>query len=197
VVIHEWWGLNDWVKDRARKLTEEGYITLAVDLYRGKSTSNPEEAHELMRGLPQDRGLRDLLAAVAFLKSQKNVDAKRIGAVGWCMGGGWSLQLAEHEPTLAADVVNYGSLSADVETLQPIQAPVLGLFGGQDRGITPDDVQKFAAQMKSLGKSVDVTVYPDAGHGFQNPNNTAGYNAKDAADAWKRITAFFAHNLKK
>src|SRR5947209_20221786 len=88
VVVHEWWGLNDWIKEEASKFADQGYVTLAVDLYRGKVATTPDEAHELMRGLPEDRSLRDMQAAVTFLKAQKNVNAKRIGAIGWCMGGG-------------------------------------------------------------------------------------------------------------
>ena len=94
IVIHEWWGLNDQIKETAKKFAAEGYLALAVDLYRGRATANREEAHELMRGLPEDRAVRDLQAAVAYLASRKDVRAKRIGSIGWCMGGGYSLSLA-------------------------------------------------------------------------------------------------------
>jgi len=94
VVIHEWWGLNDWVKEQAAKLSDQGYVTLAVDLYRGKVASTPDEAHEVMRGLPEDRAKRDLHAAMEFLKLQLNVNKDRIGSIGWCMGGGYSLDVA-------------------------------------------------------------------------------------------------------
>jgi carboxymethylenebutenolidase len=197
VVIHEWWGLNDWVKEQASKLADQGYVALAVDLYRGKVATTPEEAHEIMRGVPEDRAARDLHAAVEFLKSQSNVKKDRIGSIGWCMGGGYSLNVALAEPTLRAAVINYGHLATDTDSLKKINASILGLFGGQDRGIPPSDVQKFAAALKQLGKKVDVTVYPDAGHAFENPNNKAGYRADDAADAWKRTLEFLADNLKK
>src|SRR5579862_2774724 len=139
VVIHEWWGLTDWVKEQTEKLAGQGYVALAVDLYRGKVTSDPEEAHELMRGLPDDRALSDLKAAFDYLSTRKDVDRGRIGSIGWCMGGGYSLQLAIHEPRLAACVVNYGALPTDPQELQQIGAPVLGNFGALDRGITPAD----------------------------------------------------------
>src|ERR1700721_421430 len=93
IVIHEWWGLNDWVKEQTEKLAAQGYVALAVDLYRGKVAADPSEAHELMRGLPQDRAIRDLQAAFAYLGTRKDVRAERIGSIGWCMGGGLSLQL--------------------------------------------------------------------------------------------------------
>ncbi|HVO82413.1 MAG TPA: dienelactone hydrolase family protein [Terriglobales bacterium] len=197
IVIHEWWGLNDWVKEQASKLADEGYVALAVDLYRGKVATSPDEAHELMRGVPEDRAARDLHAALAFLASQPDVKKDRIGSIGWCMGGGYSLDVALQEPALAAAVINYGHLATETESLKKINAPILGLFGGQDRGIPPSDVQKFAQSLKQLGKRVDVTIYPDAGHAFENPNNKTGYRADDAADAWKRTVKFLAATLKK
>jgi carboxymethylenebutenolidase len=196
VVIHEWWGLNDWVKDQAAKLSDQGYVTLAIDLYRGKVAATPDEAHELMRGVPEDRAKRDLHAGFEFLASQPDVKKDRIGSIGWCMGGGYSLDVALQEPTLRAVVINYGHLATEESSLKAINASVLGLFGGQDRGISVDDVQKFAKTLKELGKKVDVTVYPDAGHGFENPNNKDGYRAEDTADAWKRTVKFFASTLK-
>ena len=149
VVIHEWWGLNDWVKEQASKLADQGYAALAIDLYRGKVATTPEEAHQLMRGVPEDRATRDLHAAVEFLKSQKNVKKDRIGSIGWCMGGGYSLDVALQEPTLTAAVIHYGHLATDPEQLKKINAAILGIFGGQDRGIPVDDVKKFDLQMLS------------------------------------------------
>jgi carboxymethylenebutenolidase len=197
VVIHEWWGLNDWVKEQASKLADQGYVTLAIDLYRGKVATTAEEAHELMRGVPNDRSTKDLLAAASYLRAQKNVNPKKVGSIGWCMGGGYSLDLAINDPQLAAAVINYGHLASEPDTLKKINAPILGLFGGQDRGIPVEDVQKFAAELKKVGKTVDVTVYPDAGHAFENPNNKQGYRADDAANAWDRTVKFFAQYLKK
>jgi carboxymethylenebutenolidase len=197
VVIHEWWGLNDWVKDQANKLADQGYEALAIDLYRGKVATTPEEAHEIMRGVPEDRAKRDLEAAFQYLQTQPGVKKNRIGAIGWCMGGGYALDLALEEPQLAADVINYGHLATDPDALKKINAPVLGLFGAQDRGISPEDVKKFKEQMDKLGKKIDITIYPDAGHGFQNPVNGAGYKPEDTADAWKKITNFLADTLKK
>jgi carboxymethylenebutenolidase len=196
IVIHEYWGLNDWVKEQAAKLSDQGYVALAIDLYRGKVATTPDMAHEIMRGVPEDRAKRDLHAAFEFLQSQPNVRKDRIGSIGWCMGGGYSLDVALQEPTLAATVINYGHLATDPEAIKKIDAPILGLFGGQDHGITPDDVHKFEATMKQLGKKIDVKIYDDAAHAFENPNNQAGYRADDAADAWKRTVSFLAGTLK-
>ena len=197
IVIHEWWGLNEWVKEQASKLADQGYVALAVDLYRGKVATTPDEAHQIMRGVPEDRAKRDLHAAFEFLTSQPNVKKERIGAIGWCMGGGYSLDVALQEPTLAADVINYGHLATDPEALKKIHAPMLGIFGAQDKGITPDDVHKFGETVNKLGKKIDIKIYDDAGHAFENPNNKDGYRAADAADAWQRTIDFLAANLKK
>ncbi|MGA8762277.1 MAG: dienelactone hydrolase family protein [Candidatus Sulfotelmatobacter sp.] len=197
IVIHEWWGLNDWVKDQASEFAAQGYVALAIDLYRGRVATTPEMAHEIMRGVPEDRARRDLHAAFEFLSAQPNVNQRRIGSIGWCMGGGYSLDVALQEPTLAATVINYGHLATDPDALKKINAPILGLFGGQDRGITPDDVHKFEAAVKQAGKKIDIKIYDDAGHGFENPNNKEGYRAEDAADARKRTLTFLAENLKK
>src|SRR5271166_4798516 len=127
IVIHEWWGLNDWVKEQAGNLADQGYVALAIDLYRGKVATTPDMAHEIMRGVPEDRAKRDLHAAFEFLASQPNVKKDRIGSIGWCMGGGYSLDVALQEPTLAATVINYGHLATDVEALKRINAHILGL----------------------------------------------------------------------
>src|SRR5208283_4079451 len=158
IVIHEWWGLNDWVKEQASKLADEGYVTLAVDLYRGKVATTPDMAHEIMRGVPEDRAKRDLHAAFAFLAAQPNVKKDRIGAIGWCMGGGYALDVALQEPTLSADVINYGHLATDPEALKKISAPILGLFGGQDQGIPPADVKKFGETLDKMGKKIDIKI---------------------------------------
>lgn len=196
VVIHEWWGLNDWVKDEASKLADQGYVALAIDLYRGKVATTADEAHQIMRGVPNDRANRDLLAASSYLRSQKNVNQAKVGAIGWCMGGGYALDLAIADPKLKAVVINYGHLASDKATLEKINAAVLGIFGGQDKGIPPADVNKFEADLKSLGKPVEIKIFPDAGHAFENPNNKQGYRADDAKQAWELTTAFLAKYLK-
>jgi carboxymethylenebutenolidase len=197
IVIHEWWGLNDWVKEQGAKLADQGYVALAVDLYRGKVATTPEMAHEIMRGVPEDRAKRDLHAAMEFLKSQSNVKKDRIGSIGWCMGGGYALDVALQEPDLAATVINYGHLATDKDALKKINASILGLFGGQDQGIPTADVRKFGQTLDELGKKIEIKIYDDAGHAFENPNNKTGYRADDAADAWKRTVNFLATTLKK
>ena len=196
IVIQEWWGLNDWVKDQAKRFADQGYVALAPDLYRGKVASSADEAHELMRGLPDDRAMADMKGAFNYLAARKDVDAKHIGVIGWCMGGGYALMLATAEPRLAAGVINYGHLMTDPKTIKSIKVPLLGNFGADDRGIPAADVNAFEASLKKAGKSADFKVYPGAGHAFMNPNNKGGYVEGAAADAWKRIDRFFARRLR-
>jgi carboxymethylenebutenolidase len=198
IVIQEWWGLNDWVKDQARALAKEGYVALAVDLYRGKVATKQEDAHQLMMGTPPDQALRDLRAGFAYLESHPSVKKDRIGTIGWCMGGRYALQLATLEPKLAAAVAYYGAPPTEPAAIAAIQAPVLGSFGAEDKGPTPEQAQAFEEAMKKAGKTVDVKVYPGAGHAFANVNNPwGGYRKEAAEDAWARTTAFLAKHLKR
>ncbi len=196
VVIHEWWGLNDWVKQQASNLADQGYVALAIDLYRGQVATTPDEAHQIMRGVPEDRANRDLLAATAYLRSLKEVNGKRVGAIGWCMGGGYALDLAVADPKLKVAVINYGHLASDKTTLKKIHASILGIFGGQDKGISVADVHTFETAMTALDKKVDIHIFLDAGHGFENPNNEQAYRAEDTAKAQKMTQDFLQKNLK-
>ncbi|HTV59716.1 MAG TPA: dienelactone hydrolase family protein [Verrucomicrobiae bacterium] len=195
LVIHEWWGLNDWIKEETQKLAEQGYVALAVDLYRGKVATDWETAHELMRGVPEDRALADMKGAHLYLVSRDDVVKQHIGVIGWCWGGGEAMELAVHDQGLSAVVVNYGVLPTDPNKLQQIVAPILGNFGANDQGITPSDVHEFETAMLSIHRQVDLKIYPGAGHAFMNPNNQGGYRPEAAADAWQRTLNFFNKTL--
>jgi carboxymethylenebutenolidase len=196
ILIHEWWGLNDWVKEQAQKFASLGYLALAVDLYRGKSTVSPDQARALRRSLPSERAVTDLKAAFDYLASRPDVRADRIASDGWCMGGEYSLGLAVAEPRLAACVVNHGAMPTDPAAIQAIRAPVLGTFGADDAVITPAGVRAFESAMKAAGKSISVKIYDGAGHAFQYPNNQEGYRPEAAKDAWERTVAFLGQQLK-
>ncbi len=197
IVIQEWWGLNDWIREQANRYAAEGYVALAPDLYRGKIAATPEQAHELMRGLPQDRAMADLKAAFNYLAKRKDVDPKRIGVIGWCMGGGYALDLTLAEPKIAASVINYGHLMADPATVAKIHSPILGNFGAEDKGIPPADVRAFESALKKDNKSADMKIYEGAGHAFMNPNNKGGYVKTAAEDAQARIDKFLRKSLKR
>ncbi len=196
ILIHEWWGLNEQIKGEARKFAEQGFVALAPDLFRGGVTGDPSVAHELMRGMPQDRAVRDLKAAFGFLSARGDVKKGKIASIGWCMGGGLSLQLAVNEPQLAAVVVYYGSMPTDPAAIEKIKASLLGNFGAEDRGINVDAVRTFEKALKAAGKPADIKIYPGAGHAFQNSNNKLGYHQTAAEDAWKRTLAFLNRTLK-
>jgi carboxymethylenebutenolidase len=198
VVIQEWWGLNDWVKDQARALAKEGYVALAVDLYRGKVTADKDMAHQFMMGMPDERAMADLKGAFAFLGARADVKKDRIGSIGWCMGGKYSGKLAVAEPQLAAAVIYYGAPPTSTTDIAAIKAPILGNYGGDDQGPAPDQVKAFDAALKQAGKSGDLKIYEGAGHAFANVNNPwGGYREAAAKDAWARSVAFLAKNLKK
>jgi carboxymethylenebutenolidase len=196
VVIHEWWGLNDFAKGKADSFAKQGYVTLAVDLYRGKVTADADVAHQLMRGLPDDRALRDLQAAVTYLRSRPDVDTKRIGSVGWCMGGGWSLNLALAEPTLAGAVIYYGHLMTEDATIQKLKVALIGSFGGKDQGIPAESVSAFQAKARALQKNVFFKIYPEAGHAFASSTDPKVFRPDDAKDADARTDSFFRKVLK-
>jgi len=194
VVVHEWWGLNDNIRMMARRLAGEGYAVLAVDLYGGEVASTPEQARELVTASLQDRaaGVRNLQAAVEFVRGR---GARRVGVLGWCFGGGWSLQAALSMPeAVNAAVVYYGQPVTDRTELARLQAPLLGLFGERDRGIPVAQVRQMEAALGELGKAAEIVVYPGADHAFANPSGQA-YDARAAQDAWRRTTAFFAEHL--
>ncbi|HYB52656.1 MAG TPA: dienelactone hydrolase family protein [Thermoanaerobaculia bacterium] len=192
VVIQEWWGLNDFVKQKADHFAAEGFVALAPDLYRGRVATDADTAHQLMRGMPEDRAMRDLKAAVAALRARPDVDPARIASIGWCMGGGYSLALAVAEPGLAGTVLYYGRLVTDPATIAGLKVPLLGNFGGKDQGITPESVRAFADGAKAAGRNVDFKIYPDAGHAFASSPDPKVFRAQDAQDADARTEAFLA-----
>lgn len=194
IVIHEWWGLNDNVRAMADRLAGEGYMVLAVDLYGGKTADSPADARALMLEVVEDPGLanENIRAAYEFLTV---AGAPRIGSLGWCFGGGWSLNTAQLFPDeLDAAVIYYGQVTGDEERLRPISAPILGLFGADDTGITVESVEAFRASLERLRKEHAIHIYPGVGHAFANPTGT-NYNAEAATDAWARTLDFLGRHL--
>jgi carboxymethylenebutenolidase len=197
IVIQEWWGLNDNIRAMTRRLAGEGYVALAVDLYEGKVATDSDQAYATMSKAMEkpERLLDNLRQARAYLKNEAG--ATRIGVIGWCFGGGWSLQTAlDGGDGIAAAVMYYGRPVLDDAELAKLEAPLLGQFGGLDHGIPVDSVRDMEARLKKLGKDVTIVVYEDADHAFANPSGTR-YKAEDAAAAWQRTVAFFAEHLKR
>jgi len=192
VMIHEWWGLNDNIKDMANMLAKEGYVVLAVDLY-GEVATDPGRAMELsssVRNNPEE-AVANMQGAVNYLGSLENVNSSRIASLGWCFGGGQSLQLAlnSEEHPLAATVIYYGNLVNGTESLSKIKWPVLGIFGDQDQSIPVDSVMQFEQALNEIGITNEIYIYPGVGHAFANPSGD-NYAPKETADAWKKTLAF-------
>lgn len=196
IVIHEWWGLNDNVRRAAERLAGEGYVTLAVDLHRGKTADTPKDAMLMGRVLSENQevALANLKDAIAYLKTLDGVS--RIGVIGWCQGGRWSMLTALTYPAdIDATVVYYGRVTDDKAELEVLDMPVLGIFAGDDFIVPPKMVYRFAASMADLKKDLEFYMYRDAAHAFSNPSGQ-DYNPEAAADAWQRTTAFLARNLQ-
>ncbi|MDX1440625.1 MAG: dienelactone hydrolase family protein [Rubricoccaceae bacterium] len=196
IVIHEWWGLNDNIRAMTRKLAAEGYAALAVDLYRGRVAENPSDARTYMGEAMEnaEASRENLRQAHNFLSDEYG--APRVGSIGWCFGGGWSLQSALAMPDeLDVTVIYYGRLVTDSEALASIEAPIIGFFGAEDDGIPVEQVRTFERALNDLGKDVEVHVYGGADHAFANPSGER-YNEEAAADSWQRTVAFLAEHLK-
>jgi carboxymethylenebutenolidase len=196
IVIHDWWGLSDWVKQQTANLADQGFVALAVDLYGGKVAETTDQAAELSNGLSDDNAVIDLMGGIVYLATRNDVDRDHIGAVGWAMGGYYALRLAMHVPRLGACVDNYGALPTDPNEMETIAAPMMGNFGADDHGVTTADVDAFKKTMKNLNRVVDIRVYDGAGHSFENPKDKDFYRPEAAQDAWNRTVAFLTKWLK-
>ena len=194
VVIHEWWGLNDNVKHWADRFAAEGYAAVAVDLYEGTVATDSKEAMEAMRKVDAARSKEIMLAALAFLKDDPRVKATKRASIGWCFGGGKSLELALAAPDLDAAVMYYGHPELDPMALEKLKAPLLGIFGTKDKSIPPEMVQKFDAALTTAKKEHVIFSY-DAEHAFANPSNP-NYDEENAAKAWAEVQKFLAKYLK-
>ena len=197
VVIQEWWGVNDHLKDIAQRFAREGYVALAPDLYSrqgSKVTKDAQEAARLMEGLSSQVGLRDLNAAVNYLKAQPFVERTRIGTVGFCMGGTFALTLATHNSDIKASVPFYGKVPP-IETLDYLLCPILYHYGAKDGWVTKQEVDRLREGLEKFGKPGEVYSYPEAGHAFFNDTRPDAYRAADATLAWQRTLGFLAEHL--
>lgn len=195
IVIQEWWGLVDHIKDLCDRFAEAGFVALAPDLYHGKSTKSPDEAGRLMMAMRIDDAERDLSAAVEYLTIQDSTTSEKVGVVGFCMGGALALYTATKNDNVGACVVFYGGHPKVKPDLPNLNAPVLGLYAENDRSVTPDSVRALDREVKALGKPIEVVIYSGADHGFFNDTRPEVYNAEASADAWQRTIAFLREHL--
>ena len=196
IVIQEWWGLVGHIKDVCDRFATEGYVALAPDLYHGRSTKSPDEAGKLMMALQIDQAEKDLRGAIRYLLSHQATTAGTVGVVGFCMGGALSLYAASKNAQVGACVVFYGIHPNVKPDLPNLKAPVLGLYAERDQYASPEAVRKLERQLRTLGKSVEMHIYPNTEHAFFNDERAEVYDAKAAADAWRRTLEFFATHLR-
>ena len=195
IVIQEWWGLVDHIKDVCDRFAEEGFVALAPDLFHGKTTKSPDEAGKLMMALRIDEAERDLSAAVEYLATHDSTTSEKVGVVGFCMGGALSLYTATKNPHVGACVVFYGGHPNVKPDLPNLHAPVLGLYAQRDGFVTPDSVRELESKLKELGKQIEVHIYPGTDHAFFNDTRPEVYNAEAADDAWRRTVEFLRKHL--
>jgi carboxymethylenebutenolidase len=198
IVVQEWWGLTDHIKDIARRYAAEGYVAMAPDLYSRLGhalTTDAGEAGKLMNTLKQEDGLADLNATVAYLKSVPEVDATRIGVTGFCMGGSYALMLPCVNSEIKATVPFYGQVPNPDTPLQKLACPVLYVYGEDDGWITKADVQRLAAALKKYNKAGEIKTYPGAPHAFFRDTDPSVFRPDAAKDAWSRTKAFFKQHL--
>jgi carboxymethylenebutenolidase len=193
IMIHEWWGLNEHIKNQADILAKEGYVVLAVDLYRGEVAADSNRAMELTSSVRNNSAsaIDNLQSAVNYVKSLEMVDGSRIASLGWCFGGDWSLQLAlnSSENPLAATIVYYGRPVTDTASLSSISWPILGIFGDQDQAIPVESVKQFTSALNASGVTNEIYLYEGVGHAFANPSGD-NYAPKETADAWQKTIGF-------
>jgi len=193
VLIHEWWGLNDQIKAITAEFAKRGHIALAIDLYDGKVATTGSGARRLIQKMNTARAAERLATAIRYLRELNGSNGK-VGTVGWCFGGGWSLNASIAEP-VDATIIYYGRVNQPASSLRNLSGPVMGHFGTRDTSINAAMVNGFADEMRKAGKGDDLTVHwYDAHHAFANPTG-ARYDQADADMAWRRTLEFYAKNL--
>ena len=196
VVIQEWWGLVPHIKDVCDRFADQGFVALAPDLYHGKVAKSPDEAGKMMMALRIEEAEKDLKGAIDFLAAQEATTGDKVGVIGFCMGGALALYAATKNSKVGACVVFYGGHPKVKPDLPNLQSPVLGIYGELDGSVTPLLVHELEDQLKKLGKSFEVHIYPGAGHAFFNDARPEVYNAEAAGDAWRRTIEFLKKNLQ-
>ena len=192
IMIHEWWGLNENMKETATKLAAQGYVVLAVDLFDNNVANDAQKAMQMISDFEQEQGISNMNAAVDYLQSNHNTS--KIGSIGWCFGGGQSLNLALNNEEMDATVIYYGRLVTEQDTLSKIHWPVLGIFAELDQGIPVKQVGEFENSLDELGISNEIHIYPGVDHAFANPTGER-YAPAETDDAWEKTLKFLKENL--
>jgi carboxymethylenebutenolidase len=195
IVIQEWWGLVDHIRGLCDRLAREGFVALSPDLYRGESTSDPDEAGRLMMDLEIPRAARDLDGAVAALLNQDAVTGSKVGAIGFCMGGQLALYAATRNASIGAVGDFYGVHPNVTLDLSGLEAAVLGVFAENDTFVTPETARKLEAELQGAGVRTEFTIHPGVDHAFMNDTRPDVHDAETAARAWADTLAFLRREL--
>jgi carboxymethylenebutenolidase len=195
IAIQEWWGLVPHIKDVAERFAKQGFIALAPDLYHGQSAAEPDEARKLAMELDRQRAVKEIVAAISYLQGLPQVSPKKIGVVGWCMGGSLTIATAAASPQVGAAVAFYG-MPADLNIVADIRGPLLGLYGEHDHSIPPERVHQFQAALEKADVVHEVHIYPGAEHAFFNDTRPQIYNPDAAQDAWERTLDWLRRYLR-
>src|ERR1700730_11911182 len=187
VVIQEWWGLVEHIKDICDRFAAEGFVALAPDLYHGQSATSPDAAGKLMMALRIDEAEKDLRGAAEYLLNHAATTGSKVGTVGFCMGGALSLYAATKNEQVGACVVFYGGHPNVKPDLPNLQAPAIGLYAGRDGFVTPESVHELERKLRELGKQAEMHIYPEVDHGFFNDERPTVYNEEAAKDARQRV----------
>ena len=197
VLTQEWWGIEPHVLDLAQKLAAQGFIVLVPDLYHGQVATEPDDARKLVLLVREnvDRALGEVELALEYLRGHAQVQPKKLGIMGFCMGGMLTFKTASRYAHLGAVSPWYGGgYDPAAEDLTRINAPILAVYGEQDGGISPAQIELIEKTIRAAGKDITVKVYPGAGHAFLN-NTHGSYNAAAAKDAWQLVLDFFKRTL--
>ena len=203
IVLQEWWGVNDDMQQRTRDFAAKGFYAVAPDLYNGKVTDNADEAKKLKDAMTDSAALSAMKTGLDLLQEEQTngvIDAKRVGTVGWCMGGQQALLLSLADPRIKATAIFYGPLVTDTAKLKALQGPVLGIFGNDDKAPSPSDVSAFKEALKTAGKT-DVTIeqYEGVGHAFasRSSEKSGAYNEAKAKDAFDKLYVWLDAKLPR
>jgi carboxymethylenebutenolidase len=193
ILIHEWWGINEHMRDIAARYAREGYICIAPDLFRGKTASNPQEAAKLMNELPLDDGTNTIKRAIE--ESRERYGVEKFGITGYCMGGTFALRAACLNDALSAAAPFYGDIPEE-EVLSQLKVPTLFIAGERDGWITPEKVEGLKEAAREHGLPIEAVSY-DADHAFFNDTRPEVYDAEASADAWQRVLKLFGETLRR
>ena len=195
LVLQEWWGLVDHIRDVCDRFARAGFVALAPDLYRGQTASDPDAAGRLMLDLQVPRAARDLDGAVAALLNENATAGGTVGAVGFCMGGQLALFAGTRNRRIGAVVDCYGIHPNVKLDLAGLAAPVLGIFAERDAFVPPAAARALEAELRAAGKRADFTIFPGVDHAFLNDTRADVYDAAAAERAWDLITSFLRAEL--